>query len=252
MLSTQLPHLVLLPGLLNDSRLWQHQTSGLSNIAHTYVGDLTKAMSISAMAKAVLSRVPAEEFVLAGLSMGGYVALEIMRQAPERILGLALLDTSARPDNRQAKENRRQAMELAVTDFPAVITALLPKLIHPAQLDNAGLINSITEMAISLGKDTFIRQQKAITDRIDSQPFLSRIQCPTLVMCGREDAITPLGVHQDMATEIANSELVIIEECGHLSALEQPSRVNEVLAQWLLQFNPPPSIQMQQGFLQRN
>lgn len=248
MLFTQSLHMVLLPGLLNDSRLWQHQTSGLSNIANIWVGDLTKATSISAMAKAVISRAPAEQFVLAGLSMGGYVALEIMRQAPERILALALLDTSARPDTPTTKENRRQSIELAETDFPAVIDALLPKLVHPAQLGNAVLINSITEMATSLGKDTFIRQQKAIANRIDSQPFLYLIQCPTLVICGRDDAITPLGVHQEMVAEITNSELVIIEDCGHLSALEQPSRVNKALSQWLLQINVTAA-QMQRGFI---
>lgn len=248
-LSTQLPHLVLLPGLLNDSRLWQHQMSGLSGTANMWVGDLTKATSISAMAKAVLSRAPAEEFVLAGLSMGGYVALEIMRQAPERILGLALLDTSARPDNRQTKENRRQSIELAETDFPAVIAALLPKLVHPAQLDNVVLTNCITEMAISLGKDTFIRQQKAIMERIDSQAFLARIQCPTLVICGREDVITPLAVHQEIVAEITNAELVIIDDCGHLSALEQPLRVNEALTQWLLQFNASAAAKMQTEFI---
>jgi pimeloyl-ACP methyl ester carboxylesterase len=249
MLFTQSLHMVLLPGLLNDSRLWQHQTSGLSDIANIWVGDLTKATSISAMAKSVISRAPAEQFVLAGLSMGGYVALEIMRQAPERILALALLDTSARPDSSKTKENRRQSIELAETDFPAVIDALLPKLVHPAHLGNEVLINNITEMATSLGKDTFIRQQKAITNRIDSQPFLYHIKCPTLVLCGRDDAITPLGVHQEMVAEITNSELVIIEDCGHLSALEQPLQVNEALSQWLLKINVNAAAQLQPGFI---
>lgn len=241
MLSTQSLHMVLLPGLLNDARVWQHQTSGLSSIANIWVGDLTKATSINAMAKAVIARAPADQFVLAGLSMGGYVALEIMRQVPERIIALALLDTSARPDNRQTRENRRQAIKLAETDYPAVIAALLPKLIHPAQLDNEMLVSSISLMAMSLGKDTFIRQQNAIAARIDSRPFLARIQCPTLVMCGREDAITPLALHQEMVTEIANSGLVIIDNCGHLSALEQPSRVNEALKHWLSLIHADPT-----------
>ncbi|HEY0892429.1 MAG TPA: alpha/beta fold hydrolase, partial [Cellvibrio sp.] len=106
MLTTQCPHLVLLPGLVNDSRLWQHQASGLADIAHVSVGDLTKGHTIAEMASDVLASAPAGQFALAGLSMGGYVALEIMRQAPERILALALLDTSARPDTPTALENR--------------------------------------------------------------------------------------------------------------------------------------------------
>jgi pimeloyl-ACP methyl ester carboxylesterase len=236
-LSAQLPHLVLLPGLLHDARFWQHQTSGLANVATTWVGDLTKEKSIHDMASAVLSKAPAKKFALAGLSMGGYVALEIMRQAPERIKALALLDTSAKIDNTQALYNRYQSIERAEINFPSVIEALLPKQIHPAHMDNQVLVDSITEMAFNLGKDTFIRQQNAIATRIDSRPHLSRIQCPTLILCGREDAITPLEVHQEMANKIVGSKLVVIEECGHLSALEQPLRVNEALMQWLLKIN---------------
>lgn len=248
-LSAQLPHLVLLPGLAHDARLWQHQTSGLANVAIPWVGDLTKEKTISDMASAVLSKAPARQFALAGLSMGGYVALEIMRQAPERVLALALLDTSAKSDNTQALYNRHQAIELAETNFPAVIDALLPKLIHPMHMDNQVLIDCITEMAFSLGKDIFIRQQNAIATRIDSQPFLSHIHCPTLILCGREDNITPLDVHQDMASKITDSKLVIIEDCGHLSALEQPLRVNEALTQWLLQINAPGTPQIQTAFI---
>jgi pimeloyl-ACP methyl ester carboxylesterase len=248
-LSTQLPHLVLLPGLACDARLWQHQTSGLSHIATTWVGDLTKGSSISEMAKNVLLKAPAKQFALAGLSMGGYVALEIMRQAPERILGLALLDTSPKPDSPESLENRRKSIERAKTDFPGVIDALIPKLIHPAQLDNQELTNCITEMATNIGRDVFIQQQKAIAERIDSQPFLSDIQCPTLIICGREDAITPIEISQEMTNKIKGSHLSIIDDCGHLSALEQPLSVNEAMAQWLLQISSPTTAPIQPGFI---
>ncbi len=123
--------LLLLPGLINDARLWLSQVSQLSDIADARVGDLTVADTIPALAAAALSQAPAERFALAGLSMGGYVAMEIMRQAPERVLALALLDTSARADTEEATEGRRKAMALAETDFPAVIAALLPKMVHP-------------------------------------------------------------------------------------------------------------------------
>lgn len=233
MLTIQYPHLVLLPGLLTDFRLWQHQAAGLGEIAHISVGDLTNADTIAGMAEDVLGNAPTEQFALAGLSMGGYVALEIMRQAPERVLALALLDTSARPDTPTALEKRQAAIELAQTNFQKVIAELMSKQLHPAHLQDEVLVDMLTDMAINLGSNTFIRQQQAIAGRIDSLPFLQDIQCPTLILCGREDAITPLGVHQEMVSAIANAGLVIVDECGHLSAVEQPTRVNEALAQWL-------------------
>lgn len=233
MLTTQCPHLVLLPGLVNDSRLWQHQTAGLADIAHVSVGDLTKGHTIAEMASDVLASAPVEQFALAGLSMGGYVALEIMRQAPERVLALALLDTSARPDTGIALEKRGEAIEQAEKNYQAVIKELMPKQLHPTHMDDAELVSMITDMAMSLGNKTFIRQQRAIAERIDSIPSLSFIKCPTLVLCGRDDAITPIGLHQEMVTEIEGAGLVIVDDCGHLSALEQPTRINEALTQWL-------------------
>lgn len=230
---TQLPHLVLLPGLVNDSRLWQHQVSGLADIAQVSVGDLTKGHTIAEMASDILASAPAEHFALAGLSMGGYVALEIMRQAPERILALALLDTSARPDTPIALEKRSEVIEQAEINYQSVIDELMPKQLHPAHLDDIPLVNLIAEMAIGLGNKIFIRQQRAIAGRIDSIPSLSLIKCPTLVLCGREDAITPIGLHQEMVTEIEGAGLIIVDNSGHLSAVEQPTRVNEALTQWL-------------------
>lgn len=233
MLTTQCPHLVLLPGLVNDSRLWQHQTAGLADIAHVSVGDLTKGHTIAEMASDVLASAPVGQFALAGLSMGGYVALEIMRQAPERVLALALFDTSARPDTPTALENRSAAIEQSEKNYQLVIEELMPKQLHPTHMDDAELVSMITDMAMSLGNKTFIRQQRAIAGRIDSIPSLSLIKCPTLVLCGRDDAITPIGLHQEMVTEIEGSGLSIIDDCGHLSALEQPTRVNEALTMWL-------------------
>jgi pimeloyl-ACP methyl ester carboxylesterase len=230
---TQLPHLVLLPGLVNDSRLWQFQVSGLSEIAQVYVGDLTKGHTIAEMASDVLANAPAEQFALAGLSMGGYVALEIMRQAPERILALALLDTSARPDTPTALEKRSDVIKQAEINYQLVMDELMPKQLHPTSMGNIPLVNLIAEMAIGLGNKIFIRQQRAIAARIDSIPSLSLIKCPTLVLCGRDDAITPIGLHQEMVTKIEGSNIIIVDNCGHLSAVEQPTQVNEALTQWI-------------------
>jgi pimeloyl-ACP methyl ester carboxylesterase len=241
--STDLPRLVFLPGLLNDGRLWQAQIDGLDGIADCTVGDLTGsrngADTIAALAASVLEQSPSTHFALAGLSMGGYVALEMMRQAPERILGLALLDTSARPDTPQATEGRRAAMKLSETNFPAVIAALFPKLMLPAHAQNEALEKVFTAMAHDVGPEGYRRQQAAIIGRIDSRPFLGAIHCPTMVLCGRDDAVTPVEVHEEMATAIPGSMLEIVEECGHLSALEQPDRVTESLKRWLLRVVVP-------------
>lgn len=227
------PYLLLLPGLLNDARLWAHQVEHLSDVAAPVVADLTQADSIALLASQALAQVPAQRFFLAGLSMGGYVALEIMRQAPGRVQALALLDTMARPDTREATETRHRLMDLAGKDFARVNEALMPRLVHPDRQDDPGFRTVIDAMADDLGLEVFLRQQRAIIDRIDSRPCLTRIECPTLVLCGREDAIAPLEIHEEMADAIPNATLVVIERCGHLSPLEQPEPVTRAMRTWL-------------------
>jgi len=227
------PTLLLLPGLLNDERLWSGQTSVLSDTVRPLVADLTGAETISDLAANVLDMTPAEPFLLAGLSMGGYVALEVMRQAPERVIGLALLDTSARPDTPESTAGRRTLMEVAATDFPAVISKLLPKMLHPNHLGDESIAGTFTAMARSVGSAAFVSQQRAIMGRIDSRPSLGQIECPTLVLCGRDDAITPVEVHEELVAAIPGSHLTIVEDCGHLSALEQPERVAAALRFWI-------------------
>ncbi len=225
--------LVLLPGLLHDVRIWQPQAAALTDYAHIFIGDLTLGDSIAAMAEGVLQAAPSETFALAGLSMGGYVALEIMRQAPERVTGLALLDTSARPDTATTQEHRYADIHKARTQFEQLVEELIPKQITADHYQDEKLVGLIKEMAQNTGSEVFIRQQIAMANRADSFPFLRDIHCPTLVLCGREDVITPLGLHQEMVSEISNAGLVIVNDCGHLSTIEQPLRVNEALAQWL-------------------
>jgi pimeloyl-ACP methyl ester carboxylesterase len=225
--------LLLLPGLLNDRRLYAHQIDGLSDIATIHVGDLTGADRMADLARHALASAPAGRFALAGLSMGGYVALEIMRQAPERVRGLALLDTTARPDTAESTANRHRFIALSATDFRAVVGALLPRLLHPAHLQDSAITGAIHAMADSVGREAFVRQQTAIMHRIDSRPHLARIQCPTLVLCGREDAITPVDVHAEMAAAVPGARLVVIERCGHLATLEQPAEVTAALRTWL-------------------
>lgn len=227
------PHLLLLPGLLNTARLWEHQVEHLSDTAAPVVADLTGSDSIALLAADALAQVSGERFILAGLSMGGYVALEIMRQAPRRVQALALLDTTARPDTQEATGTRHRLMELAERDFPAVIDALMPRLVHPDRVDDAALRPVVEAMANDVGSSVFLRQQRAIMDRIDSRPYLPGIQCPTLVLCGREDAIAPVEIHEEMADAIPKASLVVIEHCGHLAPVERPHEVTRALKHWM-------------------
>ena len=226
-------NLLLLPGLLNDARLYQFQMEDLSDLAQSFVGDLTVAETISTLAADVLAHAP-QQFALAGLSMGGYVALEIMRQAPERVLGLALLDTSARPDTPEATANRHKLMEQAEDNFQIVLDTLMPKLVHPSRMKYHSIVDTVYSMGHRIGKDVFLRQQRAIIARIDSRPYLDRIAgCPTLILCGRDDVITPLAVHEELAAAIPGSQLVVIDECAHLSTMGQPKLVSEAMRVWL-------------------
>lgn len=222
-----------LPGLLDDERLWQHQAAWFGARHPLVTARLTEHDAIAALAAAALANAPAERFALLGLSMGGYVALEIMRQAPQRVLGLALLDTNARADSEAASAFRRGLMAQAQTDFKTVVSGITPRLLHPAHLANAALVKLIEDMAHSAGPEVFVRQQTAIMGRIDSRPFLPEIACPTLVLCGREDLLTPLELHEEMAAAIPGSKLVVVEHCGHMSALEQAQQVNRALEVWL-------------------
>jgi pimeloyl-ACP methyl ester carboxylesterase len=225
--------LVLLPGLLCDQALWRAQIRALDNVAEAWVADLTRDDSLEAMARRTLEAAP-PRFALAGLSMGGYCALEMMRQAPERVERLALLDTGARADTPEQTARRRGLIELAEKgEFKGVTPRLLPLLIHPDRLEDAKLVGEVTAMATRVGKDAFLRQQMAIMGRIDSRPSLARIACPTLVLCGREDQLTPRALHEEMASLIAGARLDVIDHCGHLSSMERPEAVTAELRQWL-------------------
>lgn len=227
------PHLLLLPGLLCDARLWQHQVTALSELAHVSVADLTLADSIVEMADDVLHQAPEQNFVLVGFSLGGYVALEIMRQAPRRVRALALLDTSARADSSATRQGRLTLMSQAEHDFPGVIATLLPKMLHPRHLQDAELVELVTAMALGLGPEVFRRQQLAMLGRIDSRASLGQIACPTLLLCGLEDELTPPSVHLEMQASIVGAQLAQIEDSGHLTPLEQPQRVSSNLERWL-------------------
>jgi pimeloyl-ACP methyl ester carboxylesterase len=225
--------LVLLPGLLCDAALWRGQIDELRDIAAPWVADLTRDDSMNAMARRVLAEAP-PRFALAGLSMGGYVAQEIMRQAPERVSRLALLDTSSQADTPDSLERRKGLIALAeMGEFRGVTPRLLPVFLHPSRLTDQPLVEAVTAMAARVGKDAFLRQQRAIMGRIDGRADLAAIRCETLVLCGRQDALTPLAFHEEIAGLVKGARLEIVEDCGHLSTMERPWEVSSLLRQWL-------------------
>jgi pimeloyl-ACP methyl ester carboxylesterase len=225
--------LVLLPGLLCDGALWASQVAALADVAAPTVGDLSRAEDLGTMARQILDQAP-PRFALAGLSMGGYVAFEIMRQAPERVTRLALLDTSARPDTPERAQQRRDFIRLARTgEFKGLTPRLLPQWVHPDRMKDPRFVDAVTSMTQRVGRDAFIRQQTAILGRPDSRPGLARIRVPTLVLCGRQDMATPVEVAREIASDIEEARLVIVEECGHLATMEKPAEVNAAMRAWL-------------------
>lgn len=228
------PALVLIPGLLCDRALWAPQVQAMSDVAKCWVSPPPSENTMQEMAQAVLRDVPFDRFALAGLSMGGYVCMEIMRQAPERVSGLALLDTRAAADAPDETQRRRDLVRLAgrVRNFQPVTRLMLPLLMHPSRQEDAALVQVVTDMAERVGIDTYVRQQQAIISRPDSRDSLRRVRVPTLVLCGRQDALTNLAQHEEMAGLIPGAELVVIEDCGHISTLERPNEVTVALRRW--------------------
>jgi pimeloyl-ACP methyl ester carboxylesterase len=227
--------LVLLNGLLCDPAVWAFQAAALADVAQCHIPDLTRDDTMAAMAARVLADVPFERFALAGFSMGGYCALEIMRQAPERVTRLALMDTSPHQDDDERRAERERFIALASNDgFTPITRVMVPFLVHPSRVADEPMVRVIREMGERIGAAAYVRQQKAIMSRVDSVPTLSGIACPTLVLCGEQDTRTTLAPHELMAREIPGARLVTIPDCGHMVMLERPEAVAAALRGWLV------------------
>jgi pimeloyl-ACP methyl ester carboxylesterase len=225
--------LVLVPGLLCTRALWGPQLAGLADIADMSVADHTRHDSMVKIAASILAAAP-PRFALAGLSMGGYISYEIVRQAPERVTRLALLDTGSRADTAERSEQRRQLIATAEREgVRKVQVDLLPVLLHKPRLTDKPLVDTIVRMGVDTGLEAFRRQQMALIGRPDNRPLLPNIHCPTLVLVGREDALTPVELSQEIVSGIPGAGLEIVPECGHLSTLERPEAVNRALRAWL-------------------
>ena len=224
---------LLIPGLLCSAEIFAAQVPALwphgpVSIASTLVGS-----SIGTAAASILHDAP-PSFALAGLSMGGYLCFEIMRQAPERVVKLALIDTSARPDTPEQIANRRASLKQArASGFLPVALDNLTGLLHPARRADPGLAAINRRMALSVGIDGFARQMEIAISRPDSRPILGAIKVDTLVVVGDSDALTPVERSEEIASAVGGAKLVIVPDCGHLSPLEQPEAVSRALTEWI-------------------
>lgn len=229
---TSLP-IVLVPGLLCSPRLYAEQLPALWRSGPVTVADHRHGDSMAAIAGQILATAP-PRFALAGLSMGGYLAFEIMRQADHRVERLALLNTSAHPDTAEATSGRQEQIALANDGKLAeVVDVLSRRWVRAAARSDPALRRVIRQMAAETGPEAFARQQRAIMSRPDSRPGLAMIGCPTLVVSGTEDEVTVPAHAEEIASQIPRARLVMIGECGHLSTLEQPEAVTRALTGWL-------------------
>ncbi len=221
---------LLLPGMMCDERLWAHQARSLEQpVIHA---DTKGHDNFRDMAAAALAAAPGR-FAVAGLSMGGILAFEIWRQAPERVTHMALLDTNPQAEASERKSLRLQQIQTALAGGlrELAIESLKPLYLAESHRDDEALLAIILDMALDLGPEVFRRQSLALRDRVDSVPTLATIDCPALVICGDEDTLCPPRLHELMADKIPAARLRVIEDCGHLSSLEQPEIVSQELQQ---------------------
>lgn len=225
--------IVLVPGLNCSARLYAEQIPALWRFGPVQVADHTRDDSMDAIAAAILAHAP-PRFALVGLSMGGYIALTMVRQAPARVHKLALLDTSARPETPEQSERRKPQIALAQGGHFAEVPPLqFPVFVHRNRQHDEALRARVRSMAEETGAEAFLRQQKAIMTRPDMRPLLASIACPTLVLVGDGDELTPPPLSEEIAAGIAGSRLVVIADCGHLSTMERPEAVNRELVEWM-------------------
>ncbi|MCA1454724.1 alpha/beta hydrolase [Bradyrhizobium sp. BRP22] len=225
--------ILLVPGLVSSPRIFAPVVPALWRFGPVTVANHIRDDHMGAIARRILAEAP-PRFALAGHSMGGYIAFEIMRQAPDRVAKLALINTQARPDTPEASDRRRGTMARAKSgDFSGVLDELFAGFVHPARREDASLRRLVHDMGEEVGVEGFIRQQTAVISRPDSRPTLAWIKCPTLVLTGDEDHTIPNSLSVEMANGIPGAKLVILPNCGHLPQPEQPEATAETLVEWL-------------------
>jgi len=224
---------VLIAGLNCSAGLYAHQIPVLWQFGPVTVADHRRDDSMAALARRILDAAP-PRFALVGLSMGGYAAFEIMRQAPARVAKLALVDTGARADTPERTALRQPLIGLAKSGrFREIFDSQYPSLVHKSRHNDDALKARVRAMNEETGPEAYLRQMAAIIGRPDSRPGLGEIACPTLVLVGDSDEPTPPELAHEMAAAIPDARLVVVPACGHLSTLERPEAVNAALIEWL-------------------
>jgi pimeloyl-ACP methyl ester carboxylesterase len=225
--------ILLVPGLVSSPRIYAPVIPALWRYGPVTVANHIRDDNMAVIARRILAEAP-PRFALAGHSMGGYIAFEIMRQAPQRVAKLALINTQARPDTPEISERRRSQIARAQAgEFHAILDELFPLFVHPSRRDSAELRKLLHDMGNDIGADAFIRQQNAVIRRADSRSTLAAISCPTLVLSGDEDHTIPNRLSVEIADGIRGAKLTIMADCGHLPQLEQPRATSDALVEWL-------------------
>jgi pimeloyl-ACP methyl ester carboxylesterase len=225
--------ILLVPGLVSSPRIFAPVVPPLWRFGPVTVANHIRDDSMGAIARRILAEAP-PRFALAGHSMGGYIAFEIMRQAPDRVAKLALINTQARPDASEATTRRRGQIARARSgEFHAILDELFAGFVHSSRRGDAALRQLVHDMGDDIGVDAFVRQQTAVMSRPDSRPILVWIKCPTLVLSGDEDNTIPNSLSVEMADGIPGAKLVILTVCGHLPQPEQPQATADALVEWL-------------------
>jgi pimeloyl-ACP methyl ester carboxylesterase len=225
--------ILLVPGVVCSPRIFSPVVPALWRFGPVTVANHIRDDNMGAIARRILAEAP-PRFALAGHSMGGYIAFEILRQAPERVAKLALMNTQARPDTPEATTRRRGLMARAQSgDYRGVLDELFSGFVHPSRLGDASLRQLVYDMGDDVGPEAFVRQQTAVMSRPDSRPSLAWIKCPTLVLTGDEDNSVPNSLSVEMANGIPGARLVVLPNCGHLPQLELPQATADALVEWL-------------------
>lgn len=227
--------LVLIPGMMCDGRLFAAQIDTLSPRADIHIADISQADTMQELGQQVFAASPFERFAVAGLSMGGIVAMELLRQDSGRITGLALLDTNHMEETAERRALRQPQIDKALNGQlrAMLIEEMKPSYLAPRNREDANLLGKVLRMGMDLGPEVFERQSRALRDRPDYAETLRWFRGAAMVLCGRHDTLCPVSRHCEIAALMPQARLVVLEECGHLSTMESPDAVNTAFINWL-------------------
>ncbi|WP_322029404.1 alpha/beta fold hydrolase [Paraburkholderia sp. J76] len=229
--------LLLVPGMLNDRRVWQRVWPHLTQLAELHVADVGSHDSIEAMADAAVNGMP-EQFCVAGFSMGGYVAIELAKRYKSRVTGIALIGTSARPESPRARSARASMLDRAHADFDGLLEDLMPSLAHPSNLEDGVLRNELLTMMRDTSVQAYARQINALIARADQREFVRTLAIPTCIVHGVQDQVVPPALGEELVKLIPGARSTFLQQCGHLAPLECPDSVAAAMSDWIATCSP--------------